>query len=215
MKLLFDFLPIVLFFGTYQFAKFNKEWAATFATQQLGFAVAGGIVGVDEAPVLLATVVVIFATAAQVAWLKWQGRRIDLMLWVSLVLVVALGGATVWFHDAMFIKWKPSIAFWVMAAAFWITNRFFAQNLLRSAMGTGMTLPDAVWGRLLAAWIGFFTLMGLINLWVAYGFSTDAWANFHTFGTYGLMGVFVVGQAVYLGKHMPDESSRDAPEGRP
>ena len=111
MKLFLDFLPIILFFGTYQFTKLNKEWAANFATQYLGFAVAGGVVGAEEAPVMLATVVVVIATLVQVAWLKATRRRVDLMLWISLVLVVVLGGATVWFHDAMFIKWKAQHRF--------------------------------------------------------------------------------------------------------
>ena len=53
----------------------------------------GGVVGPGEAPVLLATVVVILATLAQVAYLLARGQKIDTMLWVSLVLVVVLGGA--------------------------------------------------------------------------------------------------------------------------
>jgi intracellular septation protein len=215
MKLFLDFLPLLLFFGTYQFGKFNKDWAAAFATQHLGFAVSGGIVGAEEAPVMLATVVVILATAAQVAWMKWHKRKIDLMLWISLTLVIILGSATVWLHDAMFIKWKPSIAFWVMATIFWVSERFFHRNLLRNTMGSEIHLPDLVWRRLLGGWIGFFVLMGALNLWVAYAFSTDAWANFHTFGTYALMAVFIVSQALYIGRHMPDEAAAKAPGSDP
>jgi len=205
MKLFLDFLPIILFFGTYQFTKFNKEWAAAFATQHLGFAVAGGVVGTEEAPVMLATVVVVLATCVQVAWLKSQRRKIDLMLWISLVLVVLLGGATVWFHDAMFIKWKPSIAFWIMGGVFWVSRTFFGKNILRLTLGEELHLPDSVWQRLHFAWIAFFALMGLVNVWVAYSFSTDVWSNFHTFGTYALMAAFVVWQAFYLGPHLKDE----------
>ena len=207
MKLFLDFLPIVLFFGTYQFAKFNKEWAAQFATQHLGFVVAGGLVGADEAPVMLATVVVVAATLVQVAWLKATRRRVDLMLWISLVLVVALGGATVWFHDAMFIKWKPTIAFWTMGLVFWVSRSFFGKNILRLTLGAELQLPEAVWARLHLGWIAFFLLMGLLNLWVAYSLSTDAWANFHTFGTYALMAVFVLAQAFYLGPHLKDDAA--------
>ena len=214
MKLFFDFLPIVLFFGTYQLAKLDKEWAANYATQHLGFAVAGGMVGAEEAPVMLATVVVVLATLVQVIYMKAKHRRIDLMLWISLVLVVLLGGATVWFHDPMFIKWKPSIAFWVMGLVFWVSRAFFNKNILRLTLGEELHLPDAVWQRLHFGWIAFFALMGLINLWVAYAFSTDVWANFHTFGTYALMAVFVVWQAIYLSPHLKEESTpaaNDAP----
>ncbi len=88
MKILFDFLPIILFFATFKYAEGHKEWAAAFASSQLGFLVSGGVVGPEEAPVLLATVVVIVASLAQVAWLKSRGKKVDTMLWVSLVLVV-------------------------------------------------------------------------------------------------------------------------------
>jgi intracellular septation protein len=215
MKLFLDFLPIILFFGTYQFTKFNKDWAAAFATQHLGFAVAGGVVGAEEAPVMLATVVVVFATLVQVVWLKAARRKIDLMLWISLVLVVLLGGATVWFHDPMFIKWKPSIAFWIMGLVFWASRTFFHKNILRMTLGEELHLPDAVWQRLHFGWIAFFALMGLLNLWVAYAFSTDVWANFHTFGTYALMGAFIVWQAFYLSPYLKEDEQPARADGQP
>jgi intracellular septation protein len=84
MKLLLDFLPILLFFATFKYAEGHKDWAAAFATEHFGFMVSGGVVGQAEAPVLLATVVVIAATLAQVAWLKAASPKVDLMLWVSL-----------------------------------------------------------------------------------------------------------------------------------
>jgi intracellular septation protein len=213
MKLFLDFLPIILFFGTYQFTKFHKDWAAAFATQHLGFAVAGGVVGAEEAPMLLATVIVIVATCVQVAVMKARGRKIDLMLWISLVLVILLGGATVWFHDPDFIKWKPTFAFWIMALVFWASRRFFGRNLLRQTMGDELHLPEPVWARLHLAWIAFFFAMGVINLWIARSFSENAWANFHTFGTYALMGVFVVWQAFYLSPHLKDGEHEKRTDG--
>ena len=118
MKLLFDFLPIFLFFGTFKVTEGRKDWAAQFASDHLGFMVSGGTVGPNEAPVLLATVVVIVATLAQVLWLKLRGQKIDRMLWVSLGLVVVLGGLTIYFHNETFIKWKPSMLYWAMGLAF-------------------------------------------------------------------------------------------------
>ena len=91
MKILFDFLPIVLFFGMFKYAEGHKEWAASTATDWLGFMVSGGVVGPSEAPVLLATVVVIVATLAQILWLKARGKKVDTMLWISLGLVTVLG----------------------------------------------------------------------------------------------------------------------------
>ncbi len=209
MKLLLDFLPILLFFGTFRYAEAHKAWAAAFASQHLGFMVAGGLVGPDEAPVLLATVVVILATLAQVTWLKVAGRKIDLMLWVSLALVVVLGGLTVWFHSETFIKWKPSVLYWAMGTALWVSQAVFGKNLLRTLLGQQMQLPPAIWHRLNFAWIAFFAAMGLLNLWVAYSFSTSTWVNFKLFGGIGLMLAFTVAQGVYLSRYLKDDSAQE------
>jgi len=206
MKILFDFLPILLFFVTFKYAEGHKEWAAAFATSHFGGIVAGGVVGPGEAPVLLATVVVIVATLAQVAWLKLRGRRIDAMLWISLALVVLLGGATVYFHNETFIKWKPSVLYWAMGLAFWLSPLLFGKNLLRALLGEQMRLPSVVWHRLNFAWVAFFALMGLLNLWVAYSFSTSTWVDFKLFGGIGLMLLFTLAQGLYLNRHVEDDA---------
>ena len=204
MKILFDFLPIALFFGMFKYADGHKEWAASTATEWLGFMVAGGVVGMAEAPVLLATVVVIVATLAQILWIKVKGRKVDTMLWVSLALVTVLGSATIYFHSENFIKWKPTVLYWVMGGALVGGQLFFRTNLIQRLMGAQMELPDPVWRKLNWAWAGFFAAMGVLNLWVAYHFDTDTWVNFKLFGGMGLMVLFVLGQALYLGRHMKD-----------
>lgn len=205
MKLLLDFLPLILFFAVFKGAEGHADAAAAFATEHFGFLVQGGVVGPQEAPVLLATLVVMIATLAQVAVLKLRGKKIDLMLWISLVLVVTLGAATVWFHNETFIKWKPTGLHWAMALTFWISQAWFGKNLIRSMMGAEMTLPDAVWLRLNRAWVLFFAVMGIVNLYVAYNFSTSAWANFKVFGVTGLLIAFMFGQAMYASKYLPPE----------
>jgi intracellular septation protein len=207
MKLLFDFLPIILFFATFKYAEGHKDWAANFANEHLGLLVSGGRLGADESPVMLATAVVIVATLAQVALLKARGRKVDLMLWLSLVLVVVLGGLTLWFRSETFIKWKPSGLYWAMGLAFWISQAVFGRNLLRMMMGEQLTLPDGVWRRLNFAWISFFAMMGLLNLWVAYSFDTSTWVNFKLFGGIGLMLVFTVAQGLYLSRYLHDDAA--------
>jgi intracellular septation protein len=207
MKLLLDFLPIILFFGMFRYADAHKDWAAAFATDHFGFLVSGGVVGVGEAPVLLATVVVMVATLAQVAFMVARGMKIHVMLWVSLGLVTVLGGATIWFHNETFIKWKPSVLYWVMAAALWISQLVFRKNLLQALMGSELVLPAAVWRNLNTAWIVFFALLGLLNLYVAYSFSTSDWATFKVFGATGLLLAFTVAQGFYISRHLPPEGT--------
>jgi intracellular septation protein len=208
MKILFDFLPIMLFFGMFKYAESGKDWAAGTATEWLGFMVSGGVVGPAEAPVLLATVVVIVATLLQILWLKARGRKVDTMLWISLGLVTALGSATIYFHSESFIKWKPTVLYWVMGASLLLGQLVFKKNGIKSIMGAQMTLPDSVWKTVNFSWVGFFTLMGFLNLWVAFNFSTSTWVNFKLFGGLGLMLVFVLAQAFFLNKHIkPDTTS--------
>lgn len=205
MKLLFDFLPVILFFGMFKYADANKDWAAATATEHFGFLVSGGVARPEIAPILLATVVVVLATAAQVGWLLARRRKVDTMLWVSLALVTLLGGMTIWFHSETFIKWKPSVLYWVMGSALWISQTFLKKNLLQLMMGAQVSLPAQVWQRLNFAWIAFFALMGLLNLYVAYSFPTAVWVNFKLFGGLGLMLLFMVAQGLYLSRHIKDE----------
>jgi len=212
MKLLLDFLPLVFFFLTYRVAGAHADAAAGFATHWLGSIVAGGVVGAKEAPVLLATVVVIAATLFQVLWMHLNKRKIDLMLWISLAMIVLFGGLTIYFHNETFIKWKPSIVFWAMGLVFWGSQTFFGRNLLRSTLGADLELADKVWQRLNFAWVAYFALMGLLNLWVVYAFSTDAWASFHTFGSTALSILFIVAQGVYLSRHLePVQADKPLP----
>lgn len=213
MKLLLDFLPLLLFFVTFKYADRQPDWAAAFATEHLGFLVSGGKVGATEAPVLLATVVVMLATIAQVLFLKLRGRKVDLMLWISLGLVVTLGGATIYFHNETFIKWKPTLLYWLFSAVFLISHAVLGKNLLRKMLGAELPLPDSVWARLNWAWVLFFAAMGFVNLYVAYSYSTEAWANFKAFGSTGLIVLFTLGQGLYMSRHLPEVAPEhgDAP----
>ena len=210
MKILFDFLPILLFFGAFKYAEGQKDWAAAYATEHLGFLVSGGVVGSGEAPVLLATVVVIVATFAQVAFLMARGKKVDLMLWVSLALVSVMGGATIWFHSEAFIKWKPTALYWFMGGALLVSQVVFRKTLLQVLLGGQLELPGAVWRRLVVAWIAFFAAMGVLNLYVAFNFETATWVNFKLFGGLGLMFAFVLAQGLYLSRHMQPDAI-DAP----
>lgn len=207
MKIFFDLLPIILFFVSYKWADGQKELAAQWMTQHLGFAVGGGAVGTTEAPVLLATVVVIFATLLQIVILKALRKPVDRMLWAGLVVVVVLGGLTLWFHDETFIKWKPTIIYWLMGAGFLVTEIILRKKLLAQMMG-GIEAPDFVWRKLGWAWVLFFSGMGVLNLWVAFNFPTDTWVSFKMWGSLGLTLVFTLAQGVYLSRHIQEEPAK-------
>ncbi len=173
MKFLFDIFPIILFFAAFKMYD-----------------------------IYVATIVAIAATALQIGWVWFKHRKVDKIQWISLGLIVVFGGATLLLRDETFIKLKPTVLYWLFSLVLLASTLFFRKNLIKSMMGSQISAPDNVWKKLLASWIGFFAFMGAINLFVAYGYSTDTWVNFKLFGSMGLMLVFVVGQAVVLAPHI-------------
>ncbi|MES2091492.1 MAG: septation protein A, partial [Pseudomonadota bacterium] len=192
MKIFFDLLPVIMFFVSYKWADGHKEATAQWMTEHLGFMVSGGVVGNLEAPVLLSTAVVVAFSLVHIGVLKAMRKKIDTILWASMVTVLVLGGLTLWFHSETFIKWKPSVIYWIMAIGFLVTEIIMRRNTLRQMMGGQIEAPDFVWIKLGWAWVAFFGLMGILNLYVAYHYSTDTWVNFKMWGSTGLMLVFTV-----------------------
>jgi intracellular septation protein len=178
MKLLLDFFPIILFF--------------------VAFKVAG---------IYVATGVAIVATIGQIAWLRYRTGKVEPMQWVSLVVIVLFGGATIVAQNDTFIKWKPTVLYWLMAGSLAAGQLFFKKNLLKSLMGSQLELPDEAWRVTNWSWVAFFSVMGVVNLWVAYHFDTNTWVNFKLFGGLGLMVLFILAQAVYLGRYVKAEEA--------
>lgn len=201
MKLLFDLFPVILFFITFKFSGNNPESAANLVGTLLG----STTVDIKMAPILLATVVVIVATVAQIVWVHFRHGKVDKMLWVSLVLVTVFGGMTLIFQDETFIKWKPTILYWVFAISMVFSTLVLKKNPVRAMLGEQLTLPDPVWNKITLSWIVFFLFMGGLNLIVAFNFPTDTWVNFKLFGGMGLLLVFVLGQGILLSKYVEDK----------
>src|SRR5205814_75016 len=138
----------------------------------------------------VATATAIVATVLQVGWLKLRKQRVHGMLWASLAIIVVFGGATLVLQDETFIKWKPTVLYWMFGVVLACSALLFRKNLIRLMLSEQMRLPDPVWGRLNWSWVVFFAFMGAANLYVAYNFPTDLWVNFKLFGGTGLMVLF-------------------------
>lgn len=202
MKLLFDLLPVILFFGAYKFAGASPDTAHQLAAGWLGDGISA-----SQAPILIATAVAIIATFGQIAWVWLRHRKVDTMLWVSLAIITVFGGATLFFHNPTFIKWKPTALYWLFAIVLAISDLMLGRNLIRKMLEAQVRLPDAIWSRLNLAWATFFALMGVLNLYVAYTFTEEAWVNFKLFGGMGLMLLFVIAQGFYLSRHITEETT--------
>ncbi|MTV55965.1 septation protein A [Massilia buxea] len=209
MKFLFDIFPLLVFFGSYRWAGNNEGTAQLLVNDNLSGIISGGAIQASQAPIIVATIAGIVATAIQIAYLLARGKRVDGALWVSMVVFLFFGGLTIYFHDDDFIKWKPTIIYWSFAAAMVVAYRFFGKNLIRAAMEKQIALPDEVWTRLNTVWVLFWVALGLLNLFVAFVLfkaDTNAWVSFKAFGVTGLMLVFFVAQGFYLSKHIKDEA---------
>lgn len=215
MKLLLDFLPLILFFATFKYGEGHKDAAAAFANEHFGMLVSGGQVVPDQAPVLLATLVAIAASFVAVAVQKLRGQKVDAMLWITLAMVTVLGGLTVWFHNDTFIKWKPTAVYAALALVYWGSVALFGKNILQVTLGEQLELPASAWRTLNGAWILFFVALAILNIVVAYSVPTATWVDFKVFGTTGLTLLFIVAQGFYVHRQLPPEAEPTADARNP
>ena len=198
MKLLFDLFPVILFFLSFKVAGAKIDTTMSIVNRLLGH-------GIDpsQAPVLCATVVAIAASIVQVAIVLLRGKKVEVMLWLSLAIVTIFGGLTLWLHNPVFIKWKPTILYWIFAAilTYGIASR---RNFIKLLIGSQIELGEAVWANLQKGWAVFFAVVGCVNLGVAYAFSTEAWVNFKLFGILGLTFAFTLAMGFYIAKSSPE-----------
>jgi intracellular septation protein len=183
VKFLFDFFPLILFFVTFKVSD-----------------------------IFVATAVAIGATVVQIGWVLARRRKVSNMQWMSLAIIVIFGGATLILRDETFIKWKPTVLYWLTGVSFLVALAF-KTNFAKAVMGEGIELPEPVWTKLAIAWGVFFLFQGALNLWVAFNFPLNTWVNFKLFGGFGLMLAFVLAQAVWLSRYVQDEPAKaDSPK---
>ena len=156
-----------------------------------------------------ATLGAMLAAIAQVSVFWWRYRSFEMMQIITLVVILILGAATLFFHNPMFIKWKPTIINWAFAFIFTFLPLFTKRTLVEILLSPKITLPKHVWQNLNTSWIAFFLIIGSVNIIVVYNYSTETWVNFKLFGMLALSLLFVIGQAFYLAKHVQDNDHDD------
>lgn len=173
MKLFVDIFPIMLFFFAYKFAG-----------------------------IYTATVVAILASFLQVFFMWYKTRKIDTLQIITLLLITILGSATLFFHNEIFIKWKPTAVYWAFACAFLGTQLFTQKPLIQMVLDSQLKLPKLIWTRLNSSWALFFFIMGGTNLYVAYHYTTDIWVNFKLFGIVGATFLFTLLQGAFIARYL-------------
>lgn len=200
MQFLFDILPVVLFFGAFKWAESDSTAAVNLLKDFMGDGVSAA-----SAPVLIATVVAVAASILQVVYLKIKGEKIKPMMIFSTAVIIIFGGLTLLLKNEMFIKWKPSILYFAFAAVL-LFGRIRGRNYMKTVLNAAqIDIPADAWRKILYGTTAFLIAVALLNLFVAYTFSTDAWVDFKLFGIFGLTIFYTVCLTVYLAVKMPKE----------
>ncbi len=184
MQFLADYFPLILFFASFKLA---------------------GIYGEAGDAIYVATAVAIAASVVQIAYFRWRRGRVAAIHWISLAIIVIFGGATLLLHDETYIKWKPTVLYWLFAATLLIGRTVFRRNLI-AALLKDLTLPDPVWARITWGWIVFLAAMGVLNLYVAANFTLDAWVSFKVWGGIGLFMLAAIGTVASVARYLPEQS---------
>ena len=175
MQLLADYFPLLLFFVAF---KWQGIWVAT--------------------------AVAIVASIVQIVYFHWK-RKVSAVHWISLVVIVVFGGATLILQDETFIKWKPTVLYLVFGAVLAAGKLVWRRDLLGYLM-KDLHLPPAIWTRLTWSWVAFFAAMAAANWYVAFHFATDTWVNFKVWGGIGLFLAFALAQGVVLARYVTEPS---------
>lgn len=180
MKLLTDLLPVLVFFAAYKLGDIYIATAAAMATAVL-----------------------------QAGWLWLRHGRLEPMQLGVVGLIVVLGALTLIFNDPAFFIWKPTLVNWAFAVVLLGSELFSRKGMLERMLSAQMTLPKPIWRRLSYSWIGFFTAMGALNLFVAHRYDLDTWVNFKLYGVLGLTLLFALLQGLYFSRHLQAQPSTD------
>ena len=188
MKQFIDFIPLLLFFIVY---KIDPR-----AVDILGHSfMVGGIFS--------ATAMLIISSLVVYGILFITQRKLEKSQWLTLIACLVFGSLTLAFHSEAVLKWKAPVVNWLFALAFAGSHFIGDRPLIQRIMGHALTLPQPIWTRLNIAWVFFFLFCGTANLYVAFTYQ-DFWVDFKVFGSLGMTLLFLVGQGIYLSRHLHD-----------
>ncbi len=178
MQLLFDFFPIVAFFAAYKF---------------YGMYVATGVI--------------IVASVLQVSvhWLRT--RSVNKTHVISAALIIVFGGITLYLQNSLYIQWKPTVLYWLFAAVALGSEFFGDKTIIQRMMNHAVDMDAGSWRFLNRMWVGFFLVMGFVNLYVVYNYDENTWVNFKLFGFLGMTFLFALAQGFWIHskiRHIPD-----------
>jgi intracellular septation protein len=190
MQILFELMPLVAFFVAL------KLW-----------------------DIYVATAVIVVAVCLQVGYRLLRKHTLTPLQIGSAALLLVFGGLTLALHDDRFILWKPTLYYWLVAAALIGGHLITGKPIVEKLLGGDFRLSHEQWSKLSLAWIVVFIALGCLNIYIAYNYSRDVWA-ISKFVLIGLFMLFVMGQMYWIvvrWKGLPEEApdTKDAIDERP
>ncbi len=180
MQLFYEMIPVFLFFMAFKFYG-----------------------------IYVATVVGILATFIQVVLTRLFIKKWDKKQLITLAIFTLFGGMTLYFHDPIFVKWKPTVVFGLFAIVIfgsqWFTAKPLMQRMMEGALSERGSVTAGVWKKLNVSWGLFFLGLGGLNIYIAYFYTNDAWVNFKFYGITAALLIFSVLQAIYLSRHITEK----------
>jgi len=195
MKQLLEFLPIALFFAVYQLD--GKTVSLSDWTYQFD-------------GIFSATTVLIAATALQLLLTWLLTRQLDKRLLWTGIAVSVFGGATLLFRNELFIQWKPTVFNWGMALAFTGSQLIGEQNFLERLLGSQVRVPRAIWRRVCWVWIVQFTVVGALNIYVAYNYTESVWVSYKLYSAIGFTLLLTIATAIMMAPWIREEDTSES-----
>jgi intracellular septation protein len=160
-----------------------------------------------------ATAVLMISSVA--SWLSasvWERKNDRRLMWVTIAIVI-FGAATLILRDQRFIQWKPTVFNWVLALVF-LGSHFIGQRpVLQRLLGGQLVLPQNIWTRLSMLWIGNFTVVGALNLIVAYQYEESFWVAYKLYSSIGFTLLLMLLTIVIVAPHLKDQDPDAGAEG--
>lgn len=165
----------------------------------------------------LAVGVFIAASIVQIAYLLARKHKVEKMHWIQLIAVVVLGGLTIAFANQAFIRWKPTVVYWVFAAILVATQFIGERTAAERLLGKQIELPARIWRRMNISFAMFCLAMGFLNLYVAFVYGSELdpkvqeehWVYFKVFGTMILTFVFLLIVMMAVSRHITEKPAPD------
>jgi intracellular septation protein len=159
----------------------------------------------SQAGILIGTAWFMGATAVALTASRFILGRVPLMPLISGVFILVFGGLTLFMHDALFIKIKPTVVN-LLFSAILFGGLAYGQSLLKYVFGEAFSLTDEGWRVLTIRWALFFLFLAALNEVVWRNFSEDFWVSFKLWGLMPLTMVFAVSQVGLLQRYEKSKS---------